>query len=1007
MTETTTNVFDAEDTETSEGATPSPDDRLLKVAIGRNLIDKIPPESLTAFATDGWENVELRVAELIAEILAGFAYCAQFRGRRATTNFKAADIVSVDIDRGLSIQDALDLPIVRDHAAFLYTTPSHTPEDARFRIVFVLPQTIETANEMRAISRSLALRLGGDLAATDACRISFGNSKAEIYSVGKMLSAALVQELIDQNIDAPEKVDREHSYRSRLTVEPSHPVRTERGAIVPFAYLNHGDRVFCPYHNDENASAFVVRSGKGTLGMHCSTCQLTYWPASSDDDDFEEFEKAARAAAEGVLSRAFEGVSVTVGTEITTPTHLVKPLTLVKAPKGSGKTEGLVGLISGPMKALLIGHRRLLNKQSAPRLGLHSYLDRDNPQPWRGGKDGRLKRFAVSVDSLALIPSNSDYDVVIIDESEQVLSHFLSETIGDSREDLFKAFENLCRRAKHVIALDADLGWMSFYVLWLMKFGAPGSEGSRSIPTVDEFKTAEVESSLEPLMGDDDRSRSARSRLIINTTRTGDGKKLEVYSSRNHLVGELMSSLADGKCCVVVSNSKDGLGKLDLVIRQKLPTIRALLITSDTNNDPAVQRFIANPASEFENYDVVLASPTMGTGVDITFPSKEERVDVVFGICEANITTHLDFDQQLGRVRHPKAVKVWLSPQIFHYETSTDVVKRDVLGNGLFRGRIERYTSEGEPIYRSGDLLFEMAALSVSQRRASMNRIKANFIRHKERDGFSVVHVETDSGQAEVGSSMLELGSVLQKEEYAERVERATTLTKADFNDLATAANNGKALSEAQRWSLERTRIELFYRALATKGLVLQDEKGKLRRQVRLFEEIQNALKNPFATEGNGSLFTARDRFLRERPRQIRAITALLRATPLFDGSGLRVDAEIQGADLAEFVKLVVGEKATLETQLDLEMRSDAATKPIQQLNIILAQLGLKMIPVRSGNVKGTKIRYYSLDPDGLTRLEAIIAARRAISGWHALAVIHGWSPDDEELDQHDFDGSR
>ncbi|MES0171899.1 plasmid replication protein, CyRepA1 family [Mesorhizobium sp. M0006] len=1004
-----------EPTSSPKDETPSPDGRLLKVAISTKLVDKILPKSRSAYATDGWENVELSTAELIAQISDGFAYCSHFGGSRSTANFKAADIVSVDIDQGLGIEDALGRPIVRDHAAFLYTTPSHTAEHERFRIVFVLPHTIEEADEIRAVSRSLALRLGGDIAATDACRISFGNSKAKIYHVGKMLSTALVRELIDQTIDSPSKPDGEQSYRSRLTLETNHLVRTELGETSPFSRLGHGDRVFCPYHSDENASAFVVRSGNGTLGIHCSTCQLTYWPVRPDDHDFEEFENAAKAAAAGALSGAFENVNVTIGTTVTTPRHLVHPLTFVKAPKGSGKTEGLVELTGGEMKVLLVGHRRLLGKQSARRLELHSYLDRDTPRLWRGDKDERLKRFAVSVDSLGLIPSNSVYDIIIVDESEQVLSHFLSETIGQGdralREDLFKNFENLCRRAKHAIALDADLGWLSFYVLSQMKFGTDGSGPSSKVPTPDEFKTTVAENTLEQFFIEDEgQSRQpitksiARSRLIINESQPGEGKKLEVYASPNHLIGELMGSLADGKRCLIVSNSKDRLDKLEKAIREKLPAIRALLVTSDTNNDASVQRFIAQPAAEFENYDVVLGSPTMGTGVDITFPKNDERVDIVFGFCEANITTHFDFDQQLGRVRHPKAIKVWLSPQISHYETSTDVVKRDILERGLLGGRVEGYTDEGKPKYRSGDLLLEMAALSVSQRRASMNKIKANFIHHKERQGFAIAHIEKDAEQAEIGSSTITLGRALQEEEYAGRVLSATTLRRREFNELLTAAENGEAVSQAQRWSLERTRIELFYRARATKELILQDARGKGRRKIRMFGAILDALNSPFATREIGS-FTQRDRFLRDQAGEIHAFVSLLKATPLLNTSKFSADAEIRGGDLADFVKLVDREKGTLETQLNIEMRKDVARKPIQQLNAILSKLGLTVVKVGSENVAGTKIRYYSLKKEALAWLKGIYDTRKAVDGWGALAGIYGWSPDDDDdFDEDDVD---
>jgi hypothetical protein len=49
---------------------------------------------------------------------------------------------------------------------------------------------------------------------------------------------------------------------------------------------------------------------------------------------------------------------------------------------------------------------------------------------------------------------------------EQVLSLFLSDTIdSDARDAIFIDFKTLLQRAKRVIALDADLGWLSFETL--------------------------------------------------------------------------------------------------------------------------------------------------------------------------------------------------------------------------------------------------------------------------------------------------------------------------------------------------------------------------------------------------------------------------------------------------------------------------------------------------------------------------------------------------------------
>jgi hypothetical protein len=63
----------------------------------------------------------------------------------------------------------------------VYTTASHSAEAHRFRIVFRTPRTITNPHEIRAATRSLALRLNGDPAVIDAARIFFGNRNARVW----------------------------------------------------------------------------------------------------------------------------------------------------------------------------------------------------------------------------------------------------------------------------------------------------------------------------------------------------------------------------------------------------------------------------------------------------------------------------------------------------------------------------------------------------------------------------------------------------------------------------------------------------------------------------------------------------------------------------------------------------------------------------------------------------------------------------------------------------------
>ena len=146
---------------------------------------------------------------------------------------------------------------------FLYTTCSHAPEQHRFRIVFALPRTITDPREMAAATRSLALKLNGDLAATDATRICFGSSNAQVWMLGREISPSLLDELIAQGIQPPQS-DRADgttaiaSSRSALSVE----------LIGRSPRRRHYRAVLRPSSQDQNLLSVPSRQASQRLHRH-------------------------------------------------------------------------------------------------------------------------------------------------------------------------------------------------------------------------------------------------------------------------------------------------------------------------------------------------------------------------------------------------------------------------------------------------------------------------------------------------------------------------------------------------------------------------------------------------------------------------------------------------------------------------------------------------------------------------------------------------------------------
>ena len=129
-----------------------------------------------------------------------------------------------------------------------------------------------------------------------------------------------------------------------------------------------------------------------------------------------------------------------------------------------------------PKSVLLIGHRRALLREAAGRLGLAYYRDLENitrdPSRLAVCLD-RLPNFTESYvyrcqGKRLFFRTDPAFDLVIIDESEQVFSHLVGDTITRTQGGLERCYDALVfeiQGAKSVVALDADLGMLTSHVL--------------------------------------------------------------------------------------------------------------------------------------------------------------------------------------------------------------------------------------------------------------------------------------------------------------------------------------------------------------------------------------------------------------------------------------------------------------------------------------------------------------------------------------------------------------
>ncbi len=134
----------------------------------------------------GWQRRDTDLQGLVDHITAGGAFiaAAMTSEHRTAAAFMSASLVAVDIDHGLTLEEFAEHPLAGS-ACFVYTTPSHDPENSkhRFRVLFRLPELITNGELYKAIATILTHALGGDRSCTDQARLFYGNTNAVHVSV--------------------------------------------------------------------------------------------------------------------------------------------------------------------------------------------------------------------------------------------------------------------------------------------------------------------------------------------------------------------------------------------------------------------------------------------------------------------------------------------------------------------------------------------------------------------------------------------------------------------------------------------------------------------------------------------------------------------------------------------------------------------------------------------------------------------------------------------------------
>lgn len=157
-----------------------------RIAINRMATGKLPQgDPRWATFNDSFFNEERELMDFANDIFTGHAYTTWHQGRRCVENFLLAEHIAIDMDTGderSSFDALLQHDLVKMYGGLLHTTPSHSDNAPRARVIFFLDEPIADAQGYQAAARFMVAQFdGADEHCTDASRFFYGAFNCEIW----------------------------------------------------------------------------------------------------------------------------------------------------------------------------------------------------------------------------------------------------------------------------------------------------------------------------------------------------------------------------------------------------------------------------------------------------------------------------------------------------------------------------------------------------------------------------------------------------------------------------------------------------------------------------------------------------------------------------------------------------------------------------------------------------------------------------------------------------------
>jgi len=590
---------------------------------------------------------------------------------------------------------------------------------------------------------------------------------------------------------------------------------------------------------------------------------------------------------------------------------------VIKSPLATGKTEAIHHYIAKYQikRVLMITHSEALCADIAQRLDFTNYQDIPHDLPIHG-----VDQLVCSLNSLYRLTGAPAYDLVVLDEAEQAIQHLWGGTMrGGDDERAYTTLTEITTQAGQFIALDAHM--TDKVANWLQS---------------KRGNLTKIQNQYRPKRDD----------LCFMGT-MGATLEAAIRCTQNN----------PDACTVLLSSSRKLTRTLHRYFTSQYGEETVISIHGWNSSEARIREILKNPNKAIQKARIFIASPSVGTGIDI-----QTEVAGVFGFYHHRPLIATQIMQQMMRFRNAQQRALYV-PQIEGNlpENALDILLSE-------RGKAKRTAQLAQiPANQiATQTQAEIVELWV-QYEADSNQQRNNlfaYVYHLAiQEGFTPI---LDEHTGEIGKKLL---AQIRKEQDALDDQVRCTIPAMSHEELDQKRQN-RTIQEIDFIGYERWKIE------DTVGLEITPELNERYKKARARSGLVRFTNYMLATEVSQEIDHTELRLLPHERHNHTATRHLFESAieAAFGKAGLTSTEQIHRQELETRLSDFINHNLK-DIHHFVDKRNDLSEEVIPIFRRILASHGIKLCS-RQIMHNGKRFMVYWLDQDNLEILKTHARAR-------------------------------